>query len=37
MGMMTLNLLSGVSMTISADGSDEEEAVAKIEAFITGK
>ncbi|MCR4955763.1 MAG: HPr family phosphocarrier protein [Lachnospiraceae bacterium] len=37
MGMMTLNLMSGLQLKVSADGSDEEEAIRKIQAFVTGK
>ena len=35
MGMMTLGLDSGDEVTISADGSDEQEAMKKIEAYLT--
>lgn len=34
MGMMTLGLPSGEEVTISADGSDEEEALKGIEKFL---
>ena len=33
MGLMTLGLRAGESVTVHADGSDEEDAVAKIEAL----
>ena len=31
MGMMTLGLVTGESITVEADGTDEEQAVAEIE------
>ena len=31
MGMMTLGLVTGESITVEADGADEEQAVAEIE------
>lgn len=34
MGMMTLGLAAGEQITISADGSDEEQAVAEIENYL---
>ncbi len=37
MGMMTLNLISGLDVTITADGEDEEVAVEQLAAYITGK
>ncbi|MGN0312313.1 MAG: HPr family phosphocarrier protein [Lachnospiraceae bacterium] len=37
MGMMTLNLVSGLSVTIAADGEDEDAAIEEITKFITGK
>lgn len=37
MGMMTLDLVSGLQMTISADGEDEDKAVEELVAYITGK
>ena len=37
MGLMTLGLRAGESVTVHADGSDEEDAVAKIEAYLTGR
>ena len=36
MGMMTLNLTSGEQVTVIADGSDEELAVADMEKFLHG-
>jgi catabolite repression HPr-like protein len=36
MGMMTLNLTSGESVTVIAEGSDEESAVADMENFLQG-
>lgn len=35
MGMMSLELDSGDSMTVSADGADEAAAIAEIEGFIS--
>ena len=35
MGMMTLSLTNGMSIAVSADGQDEEEAIDKIRAFLT--
>ena len=37
MGLMTLGLRAGESVTVHADGSDVEDAVAKIEAYLTGR
>ena len=37
MGMMTLGLNAGESITVSAEGSDEEAALAGIEAYLTNK
>jgi len=37
MGMMTLGLDSGEEVTVIAEGSDEEAAVAGIENFLSGK
>ncbi len=37
MGMMTLNLTSGEEVTVIADGSDEESAIADMEKFLQGK
>ena len=36
MGMMTLGLVSGDSITVEAEGSDEEEALSGICAFFEG-
>lgn len=37
MGMMTLNLKEGESLTVSADGADEQQAVECIEQYLSGK
>ncbi len=37
MGMMSLGLDSGKTVTVAAEGSDEESAVAEIEKFLSGK
>lgn len=37
MGMMTLGLYAGETVTISANGDDEEEALANIEKFLSSK
>ena len=37
MGMMTLGLFAGEKVTVSADGEDEEEAMANIEKFLSSK
>ena len=37
MGMMSLDLDNGDSMTVSADGADEEAAITEIEGFISRK
>ena len=37
MGMMTLGLNVGESVTISAEGADEEAAIARIEKYLTNK
>jgi len=37
MGMMSLSMLKGESLTVTADGSDEEAAVSVIEDYISGK
>lgn len=37
MGMMSLGLDNGEAVTVTADGSDEEAAVAEIEKFLSGK
>lgn len=35
MGMMTLSLTNGMSIAVTADGQDEEEAIDEIKAFLT--
>lgn len=37
MGMMTLGLASGESVTVEADGNDEEKAIESIEKYLSGK
>lgn len=37
MGMMSLGLDAGESVTVEADGEDEDAAVAKIADFLSGK
>ena len=37
MGMMTLGLDTGESVTISANGADEAESMKKIEVYLTNK
>lgn len=37
MGMMSLGLGNGETLNVSADGSDEDEAIEGIEAFLSGK
>ena len=37
MGMMTLGLYAGETVTVSANGEDEEEAMANIEKFLSSK
>ena len=37
MGVMTLGLNVGESVTISAEGADEEAAIAGIEKYLTNK
>lgn len=37
MGMMTLSLYSGDTVTVSASAADEEEAIANIEKFLSSK
>ena len=37
MGMMTLSLYSGDTVTVSASGADEEEAIANIEKYLSSK
>lgn len=36
MGMMTLGLSEGEEIVISADGSDETEAIEKVEKYLSG-
>jgi catabolite repression HPr-like protein len=35
MGMMSLGLIAGEDVTVTAEGSDEHDAVSKIEKFLT--
>lgn len=37
MGMMTLGLASGESVTVITDGSDEEAAIDNIEKYLSNK
>ncbi len=37
MGMMALGLKKGGEITVTADGSDEQEAVESIEKYLTGQ
>ena len=37
MGMMTLGLSAGDSITVSADGPDEEAAIEEIEKYLSTK
>ena len=37
MGMMTLILSAGDTITVSADGKDEDEALKGIEDYLSGK
>ena len=37
MGMMTLGLTSGEDIMVSASGEDEQEAIANIEKYFSGK
>lgn len=37
MGMMSLGLDAGENVTVEADGTDEEAAIAKLADFISGK
>lgn len=37
MGMMTLGLVSGESVTVVAEGPDEAEAIAEIERYLSSK
>ena len=34
MGMMTLGLIAGQSVTVEADGADEDQAVSEIEKYL---
>lgn len=34
MGMMTLGLIAGQSITVGADGADEDQAVSEIEKYL---
>ncbi|MCH5344585.1 MAG: HPr family phosphocarrier protein [Acetatifactor sp.] len=36
-GMMSLGLVSGEELVVSADGADEQTAVAGIEKFLSGE
>ena len=37
MGMMTLGLNAGESVVVSAEGTDEQAAIANIEKYLSGK
>ncbi len=37
MGMMTLVLPVGEEVTVTADGADEEKAIAEIEAYLSAR
>lgn len=37
MGMMTLNLVAGLDVIVTAEGSDEDEAIRQVTGFILGK
>ncbi len=37
MGMMSMGLRSGAEVMVTADGSDEENAIAEIEKFLSTK
>ncbi|MEE0419714.1 MAG: HPr family phosphocarrier protein [Lachnospiraceae bacterium] len=37
MGMMTLGMDSGEEIVVSANGADEEEAIADIEKYLSGR
>ena len=37
MGMMTLSLGAGESITVSAEGADEDKAMDEIEIYLTGE
>ena len=34
MGMMTLGLIAGQSITVEADGADEDQAVSELEKYL---
>lgn len=34
MGMMTLGMIAGQSITVEADGADEDQAVSEIEKYL---
>lgn len=34
MGMMTIGLIAGQSITVEADGADEDQAVSEIEKYL---
>ena len=37
MGVMSLSMISGETLTVMAEGKDEEEAVEEIEKFLCGE
>lgn len=37
MGMMTLGLAAGENVVVSADGTDEQEAISSIEKYLSSK
>lgn len=37
MGMMTLGLAAGEQVTVNADGTDEESAIAEIEKYLNAE
>ena len=37
MGMMSLGISSGESVTVTADGQDEDEAIKNIETYLSSK
>ncbi|HAE45284.1 MAG TPA: HPr family phosphocarrier protein [Lachnospiraceae bacterium] len=37
MGMMTLGLVTGEEVTVTANGEDEQQAMEEIEAYLTKK
>ena len=37
MGMMTLGLVTGEEVTVTANGDDEQEAMNQIEAYLSKK